>query len=569
MTTRDNRHDGTAVPAGRWMLPDLRQLRLGSGIVLFAYVLLHLVNHSLGNLSIAAMESMLHAMKFIWQSPIGAVVLYAAMAMHLLLAFWALYERRYFRWSRTEACQLILGFCIPIMLANHILATRISLSLYETDKGYPIELYSFWVGNLPFGILQHVVLVVAWTHGCLGIYFWLRLKRWFAGWAPVLLVIAVALPMLALLGSFQQGRLVQEFAKDPAWRANYLPTVQVGTSAQNARLAEWRWDSWMVFGGAMALVVAARGIRSLLERRRGLVQLRYTLHRTLQAPLGVSILDVSNIHRIPHSSMCGGRGRCTTCRIQVLDHQGILPPPDGNEARMLERIAAPPGVRLACQLRPLGNLTLSLLMPVGGIGSPRRTVLAGGEERYLVMMFIDLRGSTSLADERLPFDTVFLLNSFLEAIGRAVVAAGGRPNQMLGDGMLALFGLEVGPEVAARQAAAALAGIARNMLTLNQDLKNDLRQPLEVGVGLHGGDVVVGDLGCLDHLVYTALGDAVNIAARLQSMTKEVGCDILVSEAVYQASGLAVQDWPCRTLAVRGRALPFQVRSARCVDFLQ
>ena len=64
-----------------------------------------------------------------------------------------------------------------------------------------------------------------------------------------------------------------------------------------------------------------------------------------------------------------------------------------------------------------------------------------GQERYLVSMFVDMRGSTKLAEKRLPFDTVFIVNRFLGAVSQAVIESGGRPNQFVGDGMLALFGL--------------------------------------------------------------------------------------------------------------------------------
>ena len=144
-----------------------------------------------------------------------------------------------------------------------------------------------------------------------------------------------------------------------------------------------------------------------------------------------------------------------------------------------------------------------------------------GEERYLVSLFVDMRGSTKLAEKRLPFDTVFIVNRFLGAVSQAVIECGGQPNQFVGDGQLALFGLAADPRTACRQALRAAGMIAANIDELNQFLSHDLREPIRFGVGIHGGEVIIGDIGYRDHMVFTALGDAVNVAARLQDMTKK------------------------------------------------
>ena len=130
-----------------------------------------------------------------------------------------------------------------------------------------------------------------------------------------------------------------------------------------------------------------------------------------------------------------------------------------------------------------------------------------GQERYLVSMFVDMRGSTKMAEKRLPFDTVFIVNRFLGAVSAAVLESGGMPNQFVGDGMLALFGLAVSRREACRQALRAAALIAANVDELNKFLSHDLREPIRFGIGIHGGEVIVGDIGYRDHMVFTALGD--------------------------------------------------------------
>jgi adenylate cyclase len=183
-----------------------------------------------------------------------------------------------------------------------------------------------------------------------------------------------------------------------------------------------------------------------------------------------------------------------------------------------------------------------------------------GQERYLVSMFVDMRGSTRLAEHRLPFDTVFIVNRFLNAVSQAIVACGGQPNQFAGDGELALFGLHSSRQTACRQALKAAAMIAANIEELNQFFGDDLREPIGFGIGIHGGEVIVGDIGYRDHMVFTALGDAVNVAARLQDMTKSLSCEVILSEEVRTTAGVADEDLPKQEVAIRGRTELMTVR---------
>ena len=223
--------------------------------------------------------------------------------------------------------------------------------------------------------------------------------------------------------------------------------------------------------------------------------------------------------------------------------------------------AADPSIRLACQLRPTSDLSFfQLFMPNLTVGAQGSHTAGIGQERYLVSLFVDMRGSTQLAEKRLPFDTVFIVNRFLGAVSQAVIENGGQPNQFVGDGMLALFGLSADPQEACRQALKAAAGIARQIDELNELLSHDLRQPIRFGIGIHGGEVIIGDIGYRDHIVFTALGDAVNVAARLQDMTKTLACEAIVSEEVRRTAGLADDTLPQQEVAIRGRDEPMAVR---------
>jgi adenylate cyclase len=149
-----------------------------------------------------------------------------------------------------------------------------------------------------------------------------------------------------------------------------------------------------------------------------------------------------------------------------------------------------------------------------------------------------------------------------------VIESGGRPNQFVGDGMLALFGLSTTRQQACRQALRAAAMIGANIDELNKFLEHDLREPIRFGIGINGGEVIVGDIGYRDHMVFTALGDPVNVAARLQDMTKNLGCELVVSDEVRSTAGLAEDALPAQEVAIRGRNEPMIVRTATDVRTL-
>lgn len=539
-----------------------RQVRLVCGIILFAYVVSHFLNHALGNISVDAMEAGVYYHVLFWQFLPVTIVFYAAALIHAGLGVFALYQRREFRWKTVEPLQLVLGLSIPLLVMAHVIGIRLGLTLYGHEKLYPQELYLFFV-LAPARLWQMtVLLVVAWVHGCVGIYFWLRMKPFFPRAAPYLLAAAVLIPTLAMLGIYQGGRSVAADSDDD-WRKTNYTRQQVGTVAENKVLDRISGGLVMGYFGLLGVVLLARGVRALRERRGGMIALSYGNGKTVRVPKGLSVLEASLRHNVPHASVCGGRARCSTCRIRIIGDHGALPEPSQREAFVLARVGtADPSIRLACQLRPDSDLSFFQLFTPhthaadGHASTPARI----GQERYLVSLFVDMRGSTQLAEKRLPFDTVFIVNRFLGAVSQAVIANGGQPNQFVGDGMLALFGLSADPQEACRQALKAAGSIAANIDELNELLSHDLRQPIRFGIGIHGGEVIIGDIGYRDHIVFTALGDAVNVAARLQDMTKTLACEAVVSDEVRRTAGLAEDTLPQQEVAIRGRDEPMAVR---------
>ena len=286
--------------------------------------------------------------------------------------------------------------------------------------------------------VQFLLLTVAWTHACIGLYFWLRLKPFFKWAAPFLLAIAVLLPPLAMTGTNRGAHEVTERAVQPQWRAEH---IKVMPPAQRAAIEEITLFYFPIFYGAaiVFVFVGARRSRAAREPRAASITVSYP-DRRVRVPKGLSILEASLRFNVPHASVCGGRARCSTCRVRVVSDRSALPRPSGREAFVLARVGASanPSIRLACQLRPQTDIAVIPVLPanVGADFVRNRSRVNIGEERYVVSMFVDMRGSTKMAEARLPFDIVFLINRFLEAASQAVIDAGGQPNQFVGDGLL-------------------------------------------------------------------------------------------------------------------------------------
>lgn len=542
----------------------IRRLRLAAGLVMLCYLALHLTMHALGNISFQAMQWGTRIHDFVWHSAPGTIALYGALAIHFTLALYALYARRSFRMGAGELVRLVLGFSILPLLFHHFVAGRYVYSAFDVDRRYDVVLTAyFWF--VPFwGWRQITVILVAWTHGCLGVHYWLRARSNYHRFAPILLTAATLLPVLALLGLWQGTQ--QIFAQWQLHPDSLQMTVRDGHMRDPA-IGGPSWNLevqlYWIYVVLLALVFVGWAVRWLVERRRGLIKIAYPGDRVVRVPVGYAVLDASRRASIPHAAICGGRGRCTTCRIRVLRGVEKLPPPSASEQALLSRLHAGPSVRLACQLRPRSDTAVLPLLPpdIGARETRRRDASEASDvERFVAIMFVDIRRSTALVEKRQPYDVVFLLNHFFDAVAGAVVDTGGMPSQFVGDGMMAIFGVHTGEREACSQALGAAQLIHSRLADMNRTMADELPEPIAIGVGLHAGSVILGELGYKDRFVLTAIGDSVHVAARLQELTKDYGCQLIVSEIVAATAGVEMSGIPLREVTVRGRAEPLAVR---------
>ena len=167
----------------------VRQVRLACGLIMFAYIFSHFFNHALGNISYPLMQDWLWYHTRWWRIPVVNITLYSAAMIHFSLGLWALYARRHFRYTAAEITQLLLGLSIPLWLASHLGATRVGGWLYDLPPlPYANPLFSYWVPRPHMIAVQMILMTVAWTHACIGLYFWLRMKPFFRWAAPILFV---------------------------------------------------------------------------------------------------------------------------------------------------------------------------------------------------------------------------------------------------------------------------------------------------------------------------------------------------------------------------------------------
>lgn len=534
-------------------------LRLVSGLVMLSFVVCHLTAHCLLLVSFEDAEATRNFLMYPWRTWIGTALLLTAFAVHYANALWSVYVRRSLRLTRWEWAQLSLGLCIPVLLMSHVISTRIAESVLDVTSYYNTVLIVQWLMFPWLGAVQIIAVLTVWIHACIGINYWLRTKRWYPGWRPLFFGFGLLLPTLALAGYITAGNQILREAKNPDYAKQSLEDSNL-TAATLADIGRMTRAGWGIFLALTLLPFAGRGLRSWHYRRRKPPMLVHSSGRILPILPGATVLETLRENGIAHASVCGGRARCTTCRIIVTKGLERLPAASGLEAKALARIGATAGMRLACQIRPVADVAVMPLLAADATAADG-SVRGGleGSERLITVVFVDLRGSTTLGEAKMPYDVLFMLNQFFHEMTKALAATNGHYSQFTGDGLMALYGLDAADPTTG--AADALRG-AREMLMrldqLNQQLRSGLQQPLRIGIGIHYGEAIVGAMGPPRSQIITAIGDTVNTCARLESLTKDYECAAIVSLPAAEAAGLRLVGHELHQAPVKGRTEPVQ-----------
>jgi len=529
-------------------------LRLYSGLFIAFFLVLHLLNAALGLLSIAAMDKLGSALYKFWSIPLFGALLYGAFAIHVALMFVSLYRRRTLRLPIWNLLQIGLGLLLPWLLLNHVIGTRGNDFFLDVQRNYSHVVTGLWSDGERIA-RQIALVLIAWIHMSVGIHFWLRYKPFYLRLLPVLYPFGLLLPVLAIMGFIRAGME----SENNDFTAAAIRQIQQETSQADPAIrgfVQGLGDNILLIFILMVLsLLLFRIVRDQINIYRGGFSVFHTgVGKSVKGRRGQSVLGALREARIPHAAVCGGRGRCTTCRVRVIQCNSVLPEPNALEASALERLGAEPSVRLACQIRPKNDVSITPLLKPSS-KSEAKSLHKGvvGREQQVVCMFVDMRDSTKLGEQKLPFDVVFILSQFFVQLSDALNSTKGHYASFTGDGLMALYGLNSDLETGCRNALAGAVEIQRRIEVLNDWLTEELEHPLKIGIGIHCGEAIVGTMGPPESPVLSAIGDTINTTARLEALTKKYKTLLIASSTVLKYASIEYANQPSHLEQIRGR----------------
>ncbi|MEM6371197.1 MAG: adenylate/guanylate cyclase domain-containing protein [Pseudomonadota bacterium] len=527
--------------------------RIVSGLILMAYVTAHLVNLAAVLISQDVFDTLQAARLWLVRSNTGTAITGLALLTHMVLSLGKVALAQTLRMPLRDAVQVALGLVIPLILVSHVIYTRGAHEVLGVNTMLAYVNTLIW--TTWDGWMQALLVVITWVHGCIGLHMWLRSTAWWQAALPVIFGVAVLVPTLAILGFVISARVMDGLLADPRASALAQQVWNYPDGNGFALLAEMdqraTWAVWALLGLAVLVFV----LRRLVAAMRRPIRIQYIDGPSVRAARGQTLLETSRANGVAHTALCGGRGRCTTCRVIVEDGFDDLAAPSEAERRALAAVGAPPHARLACQMRP--DAPISVFRVFAPDGKRSRAHASQGTEAPLAVLFLDMRGFTARTDGQLPYDVVFLLNRFFDEIVPPILKAGGTVDKYMGDGLMAVFETDTA-RASARAAIAAVVGIGHALDRFNTTLSSEGAQPVAIGIGVHLGNVVLGEIGAAGQAPRTLIGDTVNTTSRLESSTKELGVQALISADALAAAGLAAPEDQLIVLELRGRdtALP-------------
>ena len=514
------------------------KLKLWTGMFLMIYCVTHYLNHSIGIFGLNAVDYIRSIFLFFWRNPVMNYFLPGVAVIHIYLSLSRVIRMASFRgFKRHEWFQLIAGILTVPALALHVSGTKIAHIFYGIDDTYTF--FSADIGDYIDIIIFNLLMLLVWIHGYIGVKYWMKVNSTYQRYLNKIEMFFFILPILALVGLisiFRESNLNQLI--DP----RYKEKVFSSSNPENVDLDKVTENTIMYFVIPYLLLIlllfTGRFIYFKIKRRNNSIQISYPGGAVSKIFPGMSILEASLDAGIPHAHVCGGRGRCSTCRIRVDQGLDQLEPARQNERRVLRGIGAPENIRLACQAFPKNDLNVSPLLAhdANFLEATSEKKYIHGSDRELCIMFTDLRAFTKMSEKKLPYDVVFILNQYFKLMGEVIENHGGYLDKFIGDGTMALFGIEEGPKEGSRNAILAARQMNDELKKLNERLIHDLPFPLKMGIGIHSGNVIFGKMGYKHAKNLTAVGDAVNTASRLESLTKEFKCQLIISKYTYELS---------------------------------
>jgi len=273
-----------------------------------------------------------------------------------------------------------------------------------------------------------------------------------------------------------------------------------------------------------------------------------------------SILDAALRQAIPLFHVCGGKAKCSTCRVLVLDGDSNLEPMTVDESRLKDKVGFPSQVRLACQARAHGGRVKlrRIIQDETDIKlyideKEGNAIQQMGEEQELVLLFLDIRNFTPFVESQLPFDVIHIIRKLFTIFNDVIEKRSGTIVETAGDGIYAVFGCGEDRAISAASAVEAAFTIFSELEELNSSyFTQHFATTLKIGIGVHIGQVVRGQIRIAGSDYTIVMGHPVNVAARLQNATKELNNSFVVSEDLYKLLPSSDQRWPSTILHAKG-----------------
>ena len=287
-------------------------------------------------------------------------------------------------------------------------------------------------------------------------------------------------------------------------------------------------------------------------------------NKTCEATNGLTLLEIAKNNNIPHVNACGGEGKCTTCRLLVLDGVQNCSSETEQEKVLKSKAHTTDEFRLACQTTISGDVTVRrLVLNSEDIESHSERSVSGrlGETKKIAILFSDIRGFTPFSEKLTPYDVVFILNRYFNRMVKVVESNNGTVDNYIGDGMIAIFGLHDNKTPAEYAVKSALE-MCDQMDDMKPYLKTMYGQDFDIGIGIHWGEAVVGDIGAGKSKRFTAIGDAMNFASRVESANKQFQSRVLISEEAHNQikDHLVVKDFMRTNLpGIDGRVTLYEI----------
>ena len=258
---------------------------------------------------------------------------------------------------------------------------------------------------------------------------------------------------------------------------------------------------------------------------------------TIDCATGESVLEAARRGHLAIAHACGGKAKCSTCRIWILTGAEACPPKESPERELTGRLGLTGDIRLACQLRPTSDITFRrLVLDETDLRIAnqlyRSAASKTGELKPVVLFFSDVVGFTSFSETLTPYDVMYLLNRYFAQVGELIERNDGYIDKFVGDGLMAIFGIEDRPDAPIRSVNAALQTLAA-VDRMKPFFASMYGIDFDIRIGLHLGEAVIGSVGPPGHERLTAIGDAVNVASRVEGANKEAGTQLPISEALY------------------------------------